>query len=226
MNKVIKDSGNDLPNRAGIDWDKVNGLLPVVIQHALTGAVLMQAYMSPESWQQTLDSGRVCFYSRSRQRLWTKGETSGHVLHLTDWAVDCDGDCLLLQVMPDGPTCHRGTVSCFDDPEAAGPVPSGGFLNQLQNTIQQRAADTRASRSYTRQLLEAGLPRMAQKVGEEGVETALAAVTGSDAELLGEAADLLYHLLVLLQGRGLKLEQVLAVLSERHRAAHGEPGQR
>jgi len=199
------------------DWDKMNGLIPAVVQHAHTGKVLMQAYLNPASWQQTLDSGRVCFYSRSRQQLWTKGESSGHFLHLRDWALDCDGDCLLLQVVPEGPTCHLGCESCFDDSRSGQPARSGDFLFQLQEVIRQRATEPAGASpaSYTRQLLDAGLPRMAQKVGEEGVETALAAVTGSDSELTGEAADLLYHLLVLLHARGLSLEAVLSVLEER-----------
>ncbi len=201
------------------DWDKMNDRIPAVVQHAETGKVLMQAYVSRASWQRTLDSGRVCFYSRSRQRLWTKGESSGHYLRLQRWALDCDGDCLLLQVIPEGPTCHLGCESCFDDPHTGQDSGSGNFLFQLQAVIRQRAEAPAEGEpaSYTRQLLESGLPRMAQKVGEEGVETALAAVTGSEQELLGEAADLLYHLLVLLQARGLSVQQVLSVLEERHR---------
>ncbi len=195
-----------------IDFAKQGGLVPAVVQDADSAQVLMLGYMNAESLQLTRDKGLVTFYSRSKERLWTKGESSGHVLRLVSIAVDCDADTLLIEARPEGPTCHLGTASCF------GPVLPGGMLGRLDSVIAARMSD-RPEGSYTTRLLDAGLPRMAQKVGEEGVETALAAVTADDPALLGEAADLIYHLLVLLRARGLAFEDVLRVLAERHGAA-------
>ena len=194
----------DLSN---LDWDKQDGLLPAIVQDADTRRVLMLGYMDRAAAQTTLDTRRVTFFSRSRQRLWTKGETSGHVLALVSMDADCDRDSLLVLARPAGPTCHLGTPSCF--PSA--PV---DVLSALDARIAERARE-RPQGSYTTKLLDAGVRRIAQKVGEEGVETALAAVAQDDAALLGEAADLMYHLLVLLRARGLSLRDALAVLESR-----------
>jgi phosphoribosyl-ATP pyrophosphohydrolase/phosphoribosyl-AMP cyclohydrolase len=190
-------------------WDKQDGLLPVVVQDADTRRVLMVGYMNREALQVTLDSGNVTFFSRSKQRLWTKGESSGHVLEMTAIEADCDRDTLLVQARPRGPTCHLGTTSCF-------PSAPGDVLGALQALIRARDAE-RPPGSYTTQLFESGIKRIAQKVGEEGLETALAAVVEEDGPLLGEAADLLYHLVVLLQARGLSLADALRVLEQRQR---------
>jgi len=197
------------PAIAELDWDKQGGLLPAIVQDAGTLRVLMLGYMDREALAHTLDSGRVTFFSRSRGRLWTKGETSGHTLELVAIEADCDRDTLLVQARPNGPTCHLGTVSCF----ASAP---GEFLAELDALIASRERE-RPAGSYTSTLFADGIRRMAQKVGEEGVETALAALGQDDAELLGEAADLVYHLLVLLRARGLGLAELSALLGERHR---------
>jgi len=190
-------------------WDKQGGLLPAIVQDADTQRVLMLGYMDRDALDATLASGRVTFFSRSRQRQWTKGETSGHVLELVQLEADCDGDTLLAQARPRGPTSHLGTSSCFPQAPAAA-------LAELENLIRTRERE-RPPGSYTTTLFEAGIARIAQKVGEEGVETALAAVTTDDAALAGEAADLVYHLLVLLRARGLGLADVAAVLASRSR---------
>ena len=188
-------------------WDKQGGMLPAIVQDADSLRVLMLGYMSREALQATLASGQVTFYSRSKQRLWMKGETSGNTLQLVSVEADCDRDALLLLARPLGPTCHVGTPSCF--PQAPGDV-----VAELDAVIAQRKADASAA-SYTRKLFDAGIARIAQKVGEEGVETALAAVTADDASLRGEAADLVYHLLVLLQARGLDWNVVRTELARR-----------
>ncbi|MEM1079967.1 MAG: bifunctional phosphoribosyl-AMP cyclohydrolase/phosphoribosyl-ATP diphosphatase HisIE [Pseudomonadota bacterium] len=194
-----------------INWDKVGGLIPGIIQHHRTGQVLMLGYLSPESIEKTLATGLVTFFSRSRQQLWTKGETSGHTLELVDLALDCDVDTLLIQANPNGPTCHKGITSCFGEH----PPPQVGFLATLDALIRARtsaAPDT----SYTARLLNEGVDRCAQKVGEEGVEVALAAVSQSTEALLEESADLIYHLLVLLRAKNLELDDAIAVLQQRH----------
>ena len=194
-------------------WDKGGGLLPAVVQHAADGRVLMLGYMNRAALTATLASGKVTFYSRSRQCLWTKGETSGHVLNLISMHADCDADSLLLRVDPIGPTCHRGTDSCFGDAAA----PALAFLGRLDALIAARERE-RPADSYTTRLFEGGVRRIAQKVGEEGVEASLAAVAEDDAALLGEAADLVYHLIVLLRARGLGLADAVHVLDDRHAA--------
>lgn len=188
-------------------WEKQSGLLPAIVQDADSRRVLMLGYMSREALVKTIESGQVTFYSRSKQRLWTKGESSGHVLTLVSLEVDCDNDTLLVQARPHGPTCHLGTVSCF--PNAPGDV-----LGDLDTLIAKRAVDLPVG-SYTTKLFESGIKRIAQKVGEEGLETALAAVVEDDDALLGEAADLLYHLIVLLRARGLDLDAVKQTLAKR-----------
>lgn len=190
-----------------LDWDKQGGLLPAIVQDAGTLRVLMLGYMSRESLALTLEGGRVAFFSRSRQALWTKGESSGNTLELVSIETDCDRDSLLVLARPQGPTCHTGAVSCF----AQAPHDAVAALDAV--VAQRQAADSDAS--YTRRLFDAGIARIAQKVGEEGVETALAAVTADDEALRGEAADLTYHLLVLLRARGLDWNDVRAELARR-----------
>lgn len=191
-----------------LDWAKGDGLLPVVVQDADTLAVLMLGYANPESLALTLETGRMTFYSRSRQRLWTKGESSGNVLEVVAVRVDCDRDTLLVSARPAGPTCHTGSESCF----AQAP---GNFLGRLDALVREREQQ-RPANSYTTTLFEQGLRRIAQKVGEEGVETALAGVAQDDGALLGESADLLFHLTVLLRARGLSLQDAVGVLVARH----------
>lgn len=198
---------------ASLDWSKGDGLLPAIVQHWRSGAVLMQGWMNPAALQQTLDSGKVTFYSRSKQRLWTKGESSQHWLLLRGVLTDCDRDSLLLRAEPQGPTCHLGSDSCFG--AQALPMPCG-FLDELDALVAARERE-RPAGSYTTQLFNDGLRRIAQKVGEEGVETALAAVAQDEAALVGEAADLLFHLTVLLRARGLSLAAAIGELQRRHR---------
>ena len=191
----------------GLAWEKQGGLLPAIVQDADTLRVLMLGYMSREALQATLASGQVTFFSRSRQRLWMKGESSGDVLNLVRLEADCDADTLLVQARPAGPTCHLGRASCFPQAPADG-------LAELDAVIAQRAQELPEG-SYTTRLFEGGIRRIAQKVGEEGVETALAGVAEDDDALLGEASDLLFHLLVLLRARGLSLADALQVLETR-----------
>jgi phosphoribosyl-ATP pyrophosphohydrolase/phosphoribosyl-AMP cyclohydrolase len=191
-----------------LDWQRGGGLVAAVVQDAATGRVLMLGYMNPEALEATRRSGQVTFYSRSRQRLWTKGESSGNALDLVSIARDCDGDALLLRVRPRGPTCHQGTQSCFEGARA-------GSLDALDTLVATRERE-RPAGSYTTSLFDAGVRRIAQKVGEEGVETALAAVAQDDAALLGEAADLVFHLLVLLRARGLGLSDLQSTLAARN----------
>jgi len=195
--------------RDALAWAKQDGLLPAVVQDAGNGRVLMLGYMDRAALEATLAGGRVTFYSRSKQRLWTKGETSGHTLDLVSIEADCDGDTLLVQARPQGHTCHLDRASCF-------PAAPANFLADLDALIATRDAE-RPEGSYTTRLLAGGLRRIAQKVGEEGVETALAAVVEDDEALLGEAADLVYHLGVLLRARGLSLHDAVRVLETRHR---------
>jgi phosphoribosyl-ATP pyrophosphohydrolase/phosphoribosyl-AMP cyclohydrolase len=197
-----------------LDWAKGDGLLPAIVQHWRSGEVLMLGYMNAEALAQTQASGKVTFYSRSRQRLWTKGESSGHVLVMKSIRIDCDADTLLVQAEPHGPTCHLGTSSCFGD--SAEVRPPLGFLAELDALVAQRHAQRPEGR-YTTMLFASGIRRIAQKVGEEGVETALAAVAQGDGDLLGEAADLIFHLIVALRARGLSLADAVDVLADRHR---------
>jgi phosphoribosyl-ATP pyrophosphohydrolase/phosphoribosyl-AMP cyclohydrolase len=198
-----------------IDFEKGDGLVPVIVQDADSGAVLMLGYMNREALEQTLSRKRAVFFSRTKQRLWEKGETSGHTLDVVDVAVDCDNDTLLVTARPRGPACHNGTLTCFGDESrsAAGDI---AFLAKLEGVIAQRATD-KPEDSYTARLLGKGIGKVAQKVGEEGVETALAGAGESDQKLLEESADLVFHLLVLLRARGLSLPQVVRMLESRHR---------
>lgn len=200
-------------NIENLAWEKMNGLIPAIVQDFLNGRVLMQGFMNKAALEVTLDTGKVTFWSRSREQLWTKGETSGHTLDLVDIHPDCDGDCLLVRVHPEGPTCHLGTITCFDGEEKV--MPELAFLTELEQVIAERD-ENRPEGSYTTSLLESGIKRIAQKVGEEGVETALAAVAGEDDELLNESADLIFHLLVLLRSRKLELGALVEVLKGRH----------
>ena len=193
---------------AALAWDKQGGLLPAIVQDALSRRVLMLGYMDRAVLAKTLETGKITFFSRSRQRLWTKGETSGNFLQLVALETDCDDDALLLQAQPVGPTCHLGRSSCF----ASAP---GDFLAELDAFIAGRERE-RPAGSYTTSLFESGIKRIAQKVGEEGVETALAATAGDAQELRNEAADLIYHLIVLLRASGQGLDQVARVLAQRH----------
>ena len=197
-----------------LQWQKMDGLLPAVVQDAFDGRVLMLAYMNQDAVGHTLESGSVTFWSRSRQALWTKGETSGNTLKLVAVHADCDSDCLLVLAEPQGPTCHRNTDSCFDGEAAV--TPGLAFIAELERLIAERQG-SRPEGSYTTRLFDAGTRRIAQKVGEEGVETALAAATGDKEELINESADLLYHLLVLLRDSELGLEEVIITLRKRHR---------
>jgi phosphoribosyl-AMP cyclohydrolase / phosphoribosyl-ATP pyrophosphohydrolase len=185
------------------------GLLPAIVQDADTDAVLMLGYVNAEAWAETMRSGRVCFFSRSRQRLWTKGESSGHFLLLESWRVDCDRDTLLLRVRPQGPTCHTGADTCWQEPN-----PARFTLAALEKIIQARRDHPHAG-SYTARLLEKGIAAIAQKVGEEAVETVIEALRDDRERLLNESADLLYHLLVLLSAKGCRLAEVEAVLAAR-----------
>ena len=203
-----------------LDWDKLNGLAPAIVQDARNGAVLMMGYMNREALAATTASGRVTFWSRSRGRLWTKGETSGRFLDVRSVAADCDRDTLLILAEPTGPACHLGTATCWGQRAPQSDAQRLGFLSTLENIIAQRIA-TRPEDSYTAQLLAGGVRRIAQKVGEEGLELALAAVAQSDEEIIGEAADLLYHSLLLLKVKGLSLAQIVAELAARH--AQREP---
>ncbi|WP_456107104.1 bifunctional phosphoribosyl-AMP cyclohydrolase/phosphoribosyl-ATP diphosphatase HisIE [Pectobacterium wasabiae] len=196
--------------RNQLDWEKTDGMLPVVVQHAISGEVLMLGYMNQEALQATEASGKVTFFSRTKQRLWTKGESSGHFLNVISITPDCDNDTLLILVKPIGPTCHLGTSSCFS-PAAS----DWTFLYQLEQLLAERKhADPDSS--YTARLYASGTKRIAQKVGEEGLEAALAATVHDREELTNEAADLMYHLLVLLQDQDLDLATIINRLKERH----------
>lgn len=201
---------NDNSNK--LAWDKMDNLLPAIVQDALSGKVLMQGYMDQDALAKTLETGNVTFFSRSKQRLWTKGETSGNTLDLVSVACDCDQDSLLVLANPNGPTCHTGVESCWFD----GNTPAFTFLADLERVLAARK-DADPKSSYTASLYNKGIKRIAQKVGEEGVETALAATVHDKEELKNEAADLLYHLTVLLQASDMSLNDALNVLRERHK---------
>lgn len=198
---------------ARIDWEKVDGLVPVIVQDYRSSQVLMMGYMNSDALQKTADTGLVTFYSRTKQRLWTKGEESGNSLGLVNLALDCDNDTLLAKVNPIGPTCHTGTTTCFDgDQQEESQLV---WLHQLEQLLATRkSADPESS--YTASLYASGTKRISQKVGEEGVEVALAATSGDKAELVCESADLMYHLFVLLQDQGLSFNDVINKLKERH----------
>ena len=198
-----------------LDWAKMDGLIPAIVQDAASGEVRMLGYMDRAALDATIADKLVTFHSRSREKSWRKGETSGNLLDLVDIKADCDGDALLVLAAPRGPTCHTGTTSCFG---ADGP-PGIGFLVMLANLLKQRASADPAN-SYTARLMGQGIKRLAQKVGEEGVEVALAATAGDAAELTSEAADLVYHLTLLLEASDTSWDAVIAELRRRHAASN------
>ena len=192
-------------------WDKMNNLIPAIIQHSATGAILMQGFMNQASLQKTLSTNKATFFSRSKQDLWTKGETSGNFLNVKQVLADCDRDSLLIACHPIGPSCHLGTESCFPEQK----LTEQNFLSQLEQVIAARKNDAPED-SYTAHLFSRGTTKIAQKVGEEGVEVALAAVAETKEDLLGECADLFYHTLVLLQDKEIALSEVMQELQKRH----------
>ncbi|HCU16741.1 phosphoribosyl-AMP cyclohydrolase/phosphoribosyl-ATP pyrophosphatase [Hafnia paralvei ATCC 29927] len=207
---MLKESFLSEQQKEQLDWNKVDNLMPAIVQHAVSGEVLMLGYMTPEALDETNRSRHVTFYSRTKQRLWTKGESSGHFLNVVSITPDCDSDTLLVLAEPQGPTCHKGTRSCFSPA-----TPDWAFLFQLEQLLGERKnADPKSS--YTASLYASGTKRIAQKVGEEGVETALAATVHDRDELVNEASDLMYHLMVLLQDQDLDLSAVINNLRKRH----------
>ncbi|MEO6579771.1 MAG: bifunctional phosphoribosyl-AMP cyclohydrolase/phosphoribosyl-ATP diphosphatase HisIE [Sphingomicrobium sp.] len=194
-----------------LKWDEMGGMLPAIVQDGASGEVRMLGYMNPEALEITLSTGLVTFFSRSQNRLWRKGESSGNTLSVVSIVADCDGDALLVTATPNGPTCHKGSSSCFGE----GIAPGLGFIAELERLLIDRGTADPTT-SYSARLLGSGVKRIAQKVGEEGVETALAAVGGDDAEVASEAADLVYHLTLLLQARGLGWSPVIDELRRRH----------
>ncbi|EMY6464649.1 bifunctional phosphoribosyl-AMP cyclohydrolase/phosphoribosyl-ATP diphosphatase HisIE [Vibrio alginolyticus] len=197
-----------------INWEKVDGLVPAIVQDFQSSQVLMMGYMNQDALAKTGETGQVTFFSRTKQRLWTKGETSGNVLQLVNIQLDCDNDTLLVKVNPIGPTCHTGTTTCWDgDPQEESQMV---WLHQLEQLLAARKSADPDS-SYTASLYARGTKRISQKVGEEGVEVALAATSGDKAELVCESADLIYHLMVLLQDQGLSMNDVVNKLKERHK---------
>lgn len=195
-----------------IDFTKSNGLVPAIIQDVKTKKVLMLGYMNEEAYSETVKTGKVTFYSRSRQKLWVKGETSGHYLDLVSIKSDCDNDALLVEAIPHGPVCHTGTDTCWGEENMGSPL---DFLTELQNFIEVRHKEMPEG-SYTTSLFNDGLNRMAQKVGEEALETVIEAVNGTDDRLIYEASDMFYHLIVLLTSKGLRIEDIATELKLRH----------
>ena len=195
-----------------IDFDKMGGLVPAIIQDAVTKNVLMLGFMNEEAYQKTIDTKKVTFWSRTRNCLWTKGETSGNYLNLVDIRLDCDNDTLLVKVHPQGPTCHLGTDTCWDEDNSLNPIL---FLSELQNFIDKRHQEM-PENSYTTSLFKKGINKMAQKVGEEATETIIEATNGTNEQLVYESSDLLYHLIVMLTAKGLSIEDVASELIKRH----------
>ena len=195
-----------------IDFEKMDGLVPAIIQDATTKNVLMLGFMNEKAYKKTIETGHVTFWSRSRQTLWTKGETSGHFLNLVSIKNDCDNDTLLVRVNPVGPTCHKGTDTCWGEDNETSPIL---FLTELQDFIDKRKKEMPEG-SYTTSLFNKGINKISQKVGEEALETVIEATNGTDEHLVYEASDLLYHLLVMLTAKGLRIEDVAAELQKRH----------
>ena len=201
-------------NKMTIDFNKNNdGLVPAVIQDATTKNVLMLGYMNEEAFNKTKDTKLVTFFSRTKNRLWTKGEESGNVLNLVDIKLDCDNDTLLIQVKPKGPTCHTGSDTCWDESNSE----NFGFISKLENTIESRVAAGNTEKSYVASLFASGINKVAQKVGEEAVEVVIEAMDNKDDLFLSESADLLFHYLMLLQAKGFKLNDVVDVLKGREK---------
>lgn len=194
-----------------LDFDKLGGLIPAIIQDSRTKNVLMLGFMNREAYEKTLELNKVTFYSRTRHRLWTKGEESGNFLNVVSIEADCDRDTLLIKAIPEGPVCHTGTATCFNDDNSYGIQ----FLSELQDFIVKRHKEMPAG-SYTTSLFESGINRMAQKVGEEAVETVIEATNGTDGRMMYEASDLLYHLIVLLTAKGRRIEELAEALERRH----------
>lgn len=194
-----------------LDFEKMNGLIPAIIQDEHTQKVLMLGFMNKEAYEKTVETGKVTFFSRTKNRLWTKGETSGNFLNVVSIKADCDNDTLLIQAVPEGPVCHTGTDTCWGEKNEQDVM----FLKELQDFIDKRHAEM-PERSYTTSLFKSGVNKMAQKVGEEAVETVIEACNGTDERLIYEGADLLYHLIVLLTSKGYRIEDLARELKERH----------
>lgn len=202
-------------NELNIDFSKFdNGLIPAIIQDAETKTVLMLGYMNEEAIEKTYELKKVTFFSRSKNRLWTKGEESGNFLHFVSMKNDCDQDTLLVQVNPNGPTCHKGTDNCWGEQNSS----NFGFISTLENVIENRRSDVENKSSYVKSLFDKGINKIAQKVGEEAVEIVIEAKDNNDELFLNESADLLFHYLILLKAKGYRLEDVIAILKERHKA--------
>ncbi|OOG71560.1 bifunctional phosphoribosyl-AMP cyclohydrolase/phosphoribosyl-ATP diphosphatase HisIE [Algoriphagus sp. A40] len=195
-----------------IDFEKMGGLVPTIVQDALSGKVLMQGYMNAEALAKTQETSMVTFFSRSKNRLWTKGETSGNFMELVSWSGDCDGDSILIKANPRGPVCHTGADTCFDEINSS----KTGFIDQLRTIIKDRKNNP-TEKSYTASLFAKGINKIAQKVGEEAVEIVIEAKDDNKELFLGEAADLLFHYLILLEAKGYELDEVMEVLIERHK---------
>ncbi len=195
-----------------IDFKKMDGLVPAIVQDSISGKVLMQGYMNEEAVEKTKESGMVTFFSRSKNRLWTKGETSGNFMELVSMALDCDGDAILVKANPKGPVCHTGADTCFDEVNTS----KTGFIDQLRAIIKDRKNNP-TDTSYTASLFAKGINKVAQKVGEEAVEIVIEAKDDNKELFMGEAADLLYHYLVLLEAKGYELDEVMDVLIDRHK---------
>ncbi len=197
-------------NIKDVDFNKGEGLVPAIIQHAQNGQVLMMGYMDEAAFGQTLESRKITFFSRKKKALWVKGETSGHYLSLVDMKVDCDGDTLLIQALPNGPSCHKGSYSCFDEKQV-----SVGFLNELRAVIATRRKEG-GKDSYTARLLDEGINRVAQKVGEEATEVVISALNTDDKAFVEESADLIFHHLVLCEMKGIDFDDIMGELARRH----------
>ena len=196
-----------------IDFNKNNdGLIPAIIQDRITNNVLMLGYMNQEAYDKTIATKKITFYSRSKKRLWTKGEESGNFLNLIDIKVDCDNDTLLVKVNPEGPTCHKGSDTCWNESN----LQSYGFLSDLEQVIKDRKENLQDENSYVASLFRKGINKIAQKVGEEAIETVIEAKDDNDELFLNESADLLFHYLILLQAKGFKLNDVIEILRKRH----------
>ena len=196
-----------------IDFNKnQDGLVPAIVQDALTKNVLMLGYMNKDAYSKTVDTGKVTFFSRTKRRLWTKGEESGNFLNMVELKVDCDNDTLLIKAKPEGPTCHKGSDTCWDEINSQ----SYGFLTELEEVIKDRKENAKSSTSYVASLFEKGINKIAQKVGEEAIETVIEAKDNNDELFLNESADLLFHYLILLQAKEFSLEDVVDVLKKRH----------